>query len=337
MGWRLTDLESVPKNGLKVFSAFSCGGGSCMGYKLAGYDVVGYCEFDPKMAEMYDKNFNTRHRFVMDMRDFKWLQNYPDDLMNLDILDGSPPCSVFSIAGKREDDWRRQRRFTEGTMEQSLDDLFFHFIEAAARLKPKVVICENVTGLLIGNARGYARWIVDRFMEAGYEVQMFGLNASTMGVPQARERIFIICRRSDLGFPKLEMRFNEPPILFKDVRSEHGKPVSRYRAEVLKKKMRTDRDVSDILRRVYGQQKEFNSSIFWDDEVGRTIVSGGSLFRAYDDSYLSDADFIACQTFPEDFYFNGNPVQYVCGMSVPPVMMKRIAEEIYKQWFGGVS
>ena len=50
--WEIKDLERVEKNGLRVFSCFSCGGGSSLGYKLAGYDVVGCCEIDPAMMEV---------------------------------------------------------------------------------------------------------------------------------------------------------------------------------------------------------------------------------------------------------------------------------------------
>ena len=54
--WSLADLAKRPKNGCRVFSCFSCGGGSSMGYKLAGYDVVGNCEIDPDMMEVYKAN-----------------------------------------------------------------------------------------------------------------------------------------------------------------------------------------------------------------------------------------------------------------------------------------
>ena len=50
--WNLSDLKSVPKNGRTVFTCFSCGGGSSMGYKLAGYTVLGNCEIDPKIDDI---------------------------------------------------------------------------------------------------------------------------------------------------------------------------------------------------------------------------------------------------------------------------------------------
>ena len=68
--WNLSDLEKRPKHGHTVFSCFSCGGGSSMGYKLAGFDVVGNCEIDPDMMKVYKQNNHPKHSFLMDIRDF---------------------------------------------------------------------------------------------------------------------------------------------------------------------------------------------------------------------------------------------------------------------------
>lgn len=123
----------------------------------------------------------------------------PPDLYNLDILDGSPPCSTFSIAGNREKDWGKEKKFREGQSAQVLDTLFFDFIALARVLQPKVVVAENVKGLLMGSAIDYVRRIYKDFDNAGYYCQHFLLDASKMGVPQKRERIFFICIRHDLG------------------------------------------------------------------------------------------------------------------------------------------
>ena len=140
--WRLGDLDKRPKHGHTVFSCFSCGGGSSMGYKLAGYEVVGNCEIDPDMMKIYRKNNHPEHSFLMDIRDFVELpeEKLPEKLKCLDVLDGSPPCSVFSLAGVREEGWNVEKSFREGQAKQRLDDLFFYFIRVAERLRPKVVI-----------------------------------------------------------------------------------------------------------------------------------------------------------------------------------------------------
>lgn len=331
--WNLADLPKVPKNGKMVFSCFSCGGGSSMGYKLAGFHVIGCCEIDPKMIEIYKNNLHPRYHFCMDVRDFV-NQDLPECLYDLDILDGSPPCSVFSMAGDREAGWNKEKVFREGQAKQKLDDLFFHFIAIAKKLQPKVVIAENVSGLIKGNAKGYVNEIFKAFQDAGYVPQLFLLNSAFMGVPQRRERTVFVARRKDLILPKLSLAFHEAPIYFGEVRSEHGVPINPEKMAYKLLQMRTpkDKNLGDINKRYRNNQNQFNSALIKDEDVAPTLVSGAVAFRYADAEKLSDQDMINIQTFPQDYDFGREPVQYVCGMSVPPVMMAQIATEVYRQW-----
>ena len=144
--WTLKDAVFIKDKG-KVFSCFACGGGSTMGYKLAGFDVLGCNEIDPKMIECYKENHNPKFAFCEPIQTFKLREDLPQELFELDILDGSPPCSSFSMAGNREKDWGKDKVFREGQAEQVLDTLLFDFIDLAKKLKPKVVIAENVKGV----------------------------------------------------------------------------------------------------------------------------------------------------------------------------------------------
>ena len=149
--WKLKEKKFTKDKG-KVFSCFSCGGGSTMGYKLAGFDVLGCNEIDPKMMEVYIENHKPKYSYLEGIQTFKKRKDLPKELYDLDILDGSPPCSSFSIAGNRDEDWGKEKKFREGQAEQVLDTLFFDFIDLAKELQPKVVVAENVKGLLMGNA-----------------------------------------------------------------------------------------------------------------------------------------------------------------------------------------
>lgn len=334
--WKLEDLKSRPKNGCTVFSCFSCGGGSSMGYKLAGYKVVGNCEIDPEMMKIYKANNHPDFSYLMDIRDFIKIpdEEIPDELKHLDILDGSPPCSVFSMAGSREDAWNVEKSFREGQAKQRLDDLFFYFIEVAKKLKPKIVIAENVKGLITGNAKGWVNQIIKAFGVAGYDVQIFLFNASRMGVPQKRERVFFIARRKDLPYQKLKLDFDSKSIPFEKVREPYGKAFSsdNMASKLLKYRIPTDRCLQDINKRVRKTSSGFTSPINHDDEPVQTITAGGYCFRMCDGLLMTDKDIISCQTFPQDYDFMNQSVQYVCGMSVPPVMMAKIAEQVYLQW-----
>lgn len=104
--WNLEDLKKVKKNGYKVFSCFACGGGSCMGYKRAGYEIIGDCEIDKKINDMYLKNFTVKYNYNIPIQELVTL-DLPKELYNIDILDGSPPCSTFSLNGERQKNWRK--------------------------------------------------------------------------------------------------------------------------------------------------------------------------------------------------------------------------------------
>ena len=138
-----------------------------MGYKLAGFDVVGGVEIDPEMMALYRKNLNPplSLSYLMPIQEFKNrpLSGSEMALYDLDVLDGSPPCSSFSMAGSREKAWGKKKKFREGQALQVRDDLFFHFIDVARWLRPKVVVAENVKGLIKGNARGYVIYSRDLF------------------------------------------------------------------------------------------------------------------------------------------------------------------------------
>lgn len=196
--WTLADAHFTKDKG-KVFSCFACGGGSTMGYKLAGFDVIECNEIDHRMMHIYCQNHNPKYSFLEPIQEFKNREDLPDELYNLDVLDGSPPCSTFSIAGSREKSWGEMKRFREGQAEQVLDTLFFDFIDLAEKLQPKVVVAENVKGLLIGEAKSYVTRIYEAFDKAGYYCQHWLLDGQNMGVPQRRERVFFICLRKDLA------------------------------------------------------------------------------------------------------------------------------------------
>lgn len=225
--WYLSDLNKVKKNDYKVFSCFSCGGGSSLGYKLAGFNVIGNCEIDKRINNIYVKNNHPKYNYCMGIQEMNKLKEFPEELYHLDILDGSPPCSTFSMAGQREENWGKNKKFREGQASQILDDLFFEFIDLAAILKPKIVIAENVKGLIMGNAKGYVNLIVKKFNEIGYKVQLFLLNAATMGVPQKRERVFFVATRKDIQFPNLVLNFNETPIKYGEIKDSKYKPLGK--------------------------------------------------------------------------------------------------------------
>lgn len=340
--WNLKDLENVPKNNKSVFSCFACGGGATMGYKLAGFNVIGCCEIDPKMNKIYNLNHHPKHNFLMDIREFNKIpkKDLPKELFNLDILDGSPPCTTFSMAGKREETWGKKKKFREGQKEQTLDDLSFVFIDTVAKLKPKVVVMENVEGLLNGNAWDYVKKIYQQFNAIGYNVNHWLLKGEMMGVPQTRHRVVFVAHKKSLNYPKLELNFNYEKVPYGLIKTPHGLPLSENRAktkELLANVKYGESDLAGASMRLYNKNSFFNSQVLYDDRVAPTIRAGAADYYRYGtQEQVSQQDIITISTFPQDYNFVSNAISnvcYICGMSVPPIMIKRVATEIYNQWF----
>lgn len=327
--WKWTMAKDYPPgNGLKVFSCFACGGGSTMGYKLAGCEVLGCLEIDKKMNEVYIKNHRPKYNFLMDIRDFNKLENLPEELYSLDILDGSPPCTTFSMAGKREKSWGKKKKFREGQAEQTLDDLSFVFIETVEKLQPKVVVMENVEGLLLGKAFNYIQRIYKAFNRIGYNVKHWLLKAETMGVPTKRHRVFFIATRLKFNLDNIDMSFNYAPIPYAQYKDHKGEKVRGRLQEMLEKAMRGDKTLCDVYMRELNQCTAFGHRLVYNEDIMPTILAGHrDLYDFENKTRVSTNDIICAQTFPQDFDFGErkySTIEYFCGMSVPPIMMKRI-------------
>lgn len=344
--WTLKKANFSKDKG-KVFSCFSCGGGSSMGYKLAGFDVIGCNDIDPKMMEIYKLNHNPKYSFLEGIQTFKEKKSLPEELYNLDILDGSPPCSSFSMAGNREKDWGKEKKFREGQSEQVLDTLFFDFIDLAKRLQPKVVIAENVKGLMLGSAKSYVRRIYKEFKNAGYNVQHWLLDAANMGVPQHRERVFFIALRDDLcepylyqkdfftQAPYLNLKFKEPKIPFGEF--EEGTGVERE-SVISEKRLyyweNADEKYNHYDKRTKGGDLYgFIKRCFPKNILPTIVATTGTSFNHFEVPLrLTKNELCYGGSFPTDYNFGENDYQYIIGMSVPPIMVAQIAQEIYKQW-----
>ena len=331
--WNLKDgypSKGIKPNGLNVFGTFICGGGSSMGYKLAGFNHLGGVEIDKKVADVYQTNHNPKYLFVEDLREFNKRNDLPEKLYNLDLLDGSPPCSTFSMAGSREKAWGKAKKFREGQALQTLDDLVFTYIETIEKLRPKVCLLENVKGIIQGNAKVYSKEVVKRLTKAGYKVPVFLLNAASMGVPQKRERVFFIGLRDDFNLPKLELSFNEKAILFSAVDTiKKGQCIS---GELLKWWSLALPGTN--LSRVHPEGHYFGSSKLGMGLVSPTLIASGSSqpLHPKHPNYLSSESLCLIGSYPLDYNFKEIKPNYLIGMSVPPVMAAQIAHQIYLQW-----
>jgi len=333
--WNLSDgypAKGIEPNGLNVFGTFICGGGSTMGYKLAGFNHLGGVEIDKQVANVYKENHKPKYLYNEDIRAFNKRNDLPSELYSLDILDGSPPCSTFSMAGSREKAWGKKKQFREGQSVQTLDDLVFVYCDTIIKLQPKVFILENVKGIIQGNAKTYSKEIVRKMTSAGYTVQVFCLNAASMGVPQKRERVFFIGHKKEFDFPILRLQFDEDAIPFKFV--DQGKQNRKEIRDGIKQYYKIT-PMGKCVSSVHPTGMYFGTYKQHPEKVSNTCIAdsgGGIMIHHCEDGYLTDDEYCIIGTYPLDYNFIDIEPKYLIGMSVPPVMTAQIANQIYVQW-----
>jgi DNA (cytosine-5)-methyltransferase 1 len=166
---------------MKFLDLFAGIGGFRMGMELAGHECVGYVEIDKFARKSYEAIYDTEGEWTA--HDITSVTN--DDLRllatrGIDVICGGFPCQAFSVAGKRlgfED--------TRGT-------LFFEIARFAKEIKPRYLFLENVKGLLSHDKGRTFETILCTLDELGYDAEWQVLNSKDFGVPQNRERVFII-------------------------------------------------------------------------------------------------------------------------------------------------
>lgn len=162
---------------MRFLDFFSGIGGFRLGMEMAGHTCVGHCEVD-KFA---DRSYRAMHN----VKESEWYANditrvEPEELPDADCYCFGFPCQAFSIAGKR-----RGFEDTRGT-------LFFEVMRLARERKPRLLFAENVRGLLSHEGGQTFGVIVSTMDELGYDVEWQVLNSKHFGVPQNRERVFIV-------------------------------------------------------------------------------------------------------------------------------------------------
>jgi DNA (cytosine-5)-methyltransferase 1 len=235
------------------------------------------------------------------------------------------------MAGSREKAWGKKKQFREGQANQTLDDLVFIYCDTILKLKPKVFLLENVKGIIQGNAKLYSKKIVQK-MSKEYNVQVFCLNAASMGVPQKRERVFFIGLRKDFKAPKLKLNFSEKAIVYSEVEDDSFEH----------KIANCDLKYYDICQQgksissVHPKGNRFNSIKLDKNKVVNTVASGSELYHYDKKKALSNNELKQIGSYPMDYNFKKVKPKYLIGMSVPPVMTAQIANQIYLQWLSKI-
>jgi DNA (cytosine-5)-methyltransferase 1 len=339
-------MEEVEKvrgtNGYVIASTFSGCGGSCLGFEMAGYGVAWANEFIEEARNTYALNHPDTFMNGEDIRKVTAKQIIEEGKFDgeIDVLEGSPPCASFSMAGSREKAWGTTKKYSDGA--QRSDDLFFEYTRLLKDLQPKTFVAENVTGLVRGKALGYFKEIMVELRSAGYMVGAKVIDASYLGVPQARQRLIIIGVRNDLvdkygvvpTFPTpTDTRYTLRDVLETNAERITHDPETNYDITLDRYALGVEYDKLKI-----GEQSDKYFQLVrpsLDRAIGTITATGGNVGAASVTHPLEKRKFTlkelrALSSFPEDFELTGTYEQRWerIGRSVPPLMMKAIAESV---------
>ena len=332
----MKEINAIPWNGYTVASTFSGGGGSSLGYKMAGFRVAWANEFIPVARATYEANHPTT---ILDGRDIRVvhasdiLQAIKCDVGDLDLFDGSPPCASFSTAGKRETGWGKVKQYSE--TKQRTDDLFYEYARLVKDLQPKVFVAENVSGLVKGTAKGYFLDILKTLKSCGYRVEAKVLDAQWLGVPQSRQRLIFVGVRRDLDldpvFPRpLSYSYTLQEVICRSVTNEYRESLSPYMRqwwELTPRGKTLDIGHRKLDGKTSGMTK---TRLAWDRTPPTVLARGSGTCDYYHPDIpagMAISELKRICAFPDDFILTGTYRQQWerLGRAVPPVMMSHIA------------
>ena len=353
--------DGEAQNKFNVISTFAGGGGSSTGYRLAGGKILCINEFVKEARNTYHENYPNTPILPDDIKELEGkdlLEAANVGVGEVDILDGSPPCSAFSMAGAvvqgkgHSAGFGQVKKYSDDKKVENIEDLFFEFIRVAKDIQPKVIVGENVSGLLMGEAKNYYYKITAEFGNIGYNVSSMLLDSSHYGVPQTRKRVIFIAVRKDvtdaIGLTSLNIAG-----VFPEKNSEVvtcGKAFEDLNYDEEEIKMLTETfskgshfetaskmplDPKKVLTGCDYHPKghHFNMKRVSRFKPSPTITASGGCIHWSEMRKLALGETRRLTSLPEDFKLTGKWEQKSerMGRMVPPLMMKAIADSIYKK------
>lgn len=289
-----------------VLDLFAGCGGLSLGFEAAGYRTIGF-EMDQFAASTYSKNLNGECSAVKLDLSF----DYPQ----ADIIIGGPPCQPFSVGGY-------QRGIEDAR------DGFPIFIDAIKKLEPKIFMFENVRGLLYRN-KDYFELITNELKKLGYLIDFRLLNAVDFGVPQNRERLFVVGHRAKFSFPKNRNKKVTAGEAIGDLMFTTP-PESKFLTESMDKYVAKYEKASDCInpRDIYptkpARTLTCRNLAGATGDMQRVRLEDGRRRR------LIVREAARLQSFPDWFEFIGNETNQFnqIGNAVPPLLAFQIANSI---------
>ena len=339
----------------KVLDLFSGAGGLSLGFKLAGFNIIGAIDFNLDAIKTHEKNFYKSLSIHADITTIS--EGFiKENFKNVDVIIGGPPCQGFSNANK----WQKLE-------DDPRNKLFFEFIKFVEVLKPRVVLIENVKGILTKNG-GFARKSIATILEKhGYRVSFSTLTASDYGVPQKRTRAFFVATLenvfkfetlikgervytvkdaiSDLYLLernhnlKLNSSTNKLALFLRDSKSITNHEPKYPNEEVMNRIKLVPqggnwKDVPASLWKIQRNNRHSSAYKRLDENSPSITIDTGHMnyFHPLFNRVPTVRESARLQSFPDSFVFEGSITsQYrQVGNAVPPLLSLAIANEIKK-------
>ena len=372
--------KASSKNLFNVVSTFAGGGGSSTGYKLAGGKILLVNEFVKEAVKTYQINYPDTPVDGSDIRTItksnvdsiskkkklesvvQWFGSYGITKGTLDILDGSPPCSTFSQAGKGNDKEKKDVIYSTVQMDgkktqDDIDELIFDFVLMVEGILPKVMVLENVPEIATSDV--FKKATED--LRQNYFVNHKVLKASHFGVAQKRRRLFLVGVRKDIsarigihndtGINDLYPRGSSYETSLKE--ALEGVILNPKEVNLTKRRCRASTSY-EILKliptdppenyRASYDHKAFKNLYFNTNRAAfhqpvNTVTQTGAQLKSFGGQYhpLENRTFTINELkrltgLPDDFYLSGtfNEKAERMGRMVIPLLMKSLASSLYE-------
>lgn len=342
-------LVNKPLDFIDIFSG--CGGFST-GLEMAGHRCLLGVDFNQDAVDSFAVNHPFSESYCGDIRDLSSQKLY--SLLNgrktVDMVVGGPPCQGFSTVGK-------------GKVDDERNSLFREFVRVVKLLRPKIILFENVTGMLAQKNRNTLRAIFNEFETLGYHMDAQVMSAEEFSVPSRRRRAIIMgVKGGSSNYPvpnKNKEHFVTVSEALENLTSIDGNVYNHctVSAKIKNKEdynrlkhiphgagIRYERDQKQYLPRSLWykvdwtklREKRFRQTrlqrLGWDRPSPTILTSRTSYYHPSENRYLTVREAAACQSFPNEFVFRGSLTSAFrqIGNAVPPLMAMAIGEALFE-------
>lgn len=308
---------------LKTVALFAGCGGLDLGFENAGFNIIWANDNNKKVQETYRYNHKETELVIKSLVDIK-----SEEIPECDVIIGGPPCQSWSLAGAMKG------------KEDSRGQLFYEYVRVIKDKRPMAFVAENVKGIVSKAHIDSFNEIVDMFKEAGYTVTYKLVNAKNYGVPQDRERVFIVGIRNDLGvtyeFPNItnsEGNYITLEDAIGDLRENPGEWMEGSFSPIFMSRNRR-RSWNEVAFTVQASGRQ--TQIHPDSPEMEKVDKDKWQFKQDTNSKVRRMSVRECariQTFPDSFEFLGNPINEnykMIGNAVPVKLAESVASNLKK-------